>query len=200
MGVYGLNMFPRTVPWAQPRFQIKDRELVPINLPLPTPKTLASAKSMSDLPFIEYDWNYLPSMWELPQWRYFYYSYLFRLYTTWFPIWRHEMRGDSEESINHELLRSFLRIAKSDGATPFVIYLPDKTDFEGPVHKETSSPRILRTSGIDYVDLVPCLNKVSANDRFIPQGDHYSLSGSIAIARCVADQIVASRTGVAVNR
>ena len=186
MGVYGLNMFPRSIPWAQPRFQVKDQELAPINLPLPTPEALASARSMSDLPFIEYDWNYLPGRWDLPQWHYFYYSYLFRLYTTWFPIWRHEMRGASEESINHGLLRSFMHAAQSDEASLLVVYLPDKTDYERPVGKGTSSQQILRTSGIEYVDLLPCLNGVASNDRFLPHGDHYSLPASVAIADCVA--------------
>jgi hypothetical protein len=194
MGVYGLNMFPRSIPWAQPRFQIRDRKLVPINLPLPTEETLASAGSMSELPFIEYDWHYLPGKWELPQWHYFYNSYLFRLYTTWFPIWRHEMRGDSEESLNHELLQSFMRTAQAEGATPLLIYLPDKTDYQEPIHNETSSLRILRTSGIEYFDLRKCLDAIAPNERFIPQGDHYSPAGSSAIARCVADEIVHSST------
>jgi len=110
------------------------------------------------------------------------------------------MRGGSEESVNHELLRSFLSTAESDGAAAVVMYLPDKTDFEEPFPKETSSRRILRTSGIDYVDLVPCLDKVPASDRFIPHGDHYSLSGSIAIAQCVADQIPHTPARLAVSR
>ena len=200
MGVYGLNMFPRHIPWAQPRFQIHDQKLVPINVPLPTEEVLATTRYMSDLPFIEYDWYFVPGNWDQPQWHYLYHSYLFRLYTTWFPIWRHERKGNSEESVNHELLRSFLRVVESDGARAIVMYLPDKTDFEEPLPKETSSQRILRTSGIDYSDLVPCLDKVPASDRFISHGDHYSVSGGTAIAQCIADRIVHTPARLAIRR
>lgn len=189
MGVYGLNMFPQSIPWAQPRFQLKDHELVPINVPLPTLEEIAAARSMSDLPFIDYDRYFVPGSWELHRWRYMYNSYLFRLYTTWFPLRRTEQRGDSEEAINHELLRSFLRMSKSDGSIPLVLYLPDKDDYRDSVHKEMPSLKTLRTSGVDYVDLRSCLDTVDANHRFIAHGDHYSRNGSIAIARCIVARL-----------
>jgi len=184
MGVYGLNMFSSDRPWAQPRFELRDHELVPINLPLPSLETIANARSMSDLPYIDYDRFYVPGNWELPRWRYMYNLYLFRLYVTWFPLWRTQYNGNSMEPINHALLGSFLRTTKSDGATPVVLYLPDPYDYEEP-HREMPSRRILRTSGIEYVDLRPCLDEIAAGERFIPNGGHYSLYGSIAIARCV---------------
>jgi hypothetical protein len=198
MGVYGLNMFPNNnalacsktwpscqIPWAQPRFDLREHELAPINLPLPSLETIAKAKSMSDLPYIDYDWFYTPGNWELPRWRYMYNSYLFRLYVTWFPLWRSQHNGSSMEAINHALLRLFLRTTKSDGATPVVLYLPDINDYKEPP-REMPSRRILRISGIEYVDLRPCLDEIAAGDRFIPNGEHYSLKGSIAIARCIA--------------
>ena len=166
MGVYGLNMFPEFMPLAQPRVQLKDHDPVPINVPLPTLEEIAAARSMSDLPFIDYDRYFVPGSWELHRWRYMYNSYLFRLYTTWFPLKRTEQRGDSEEAINHELLRSFLRTSKSDGSIPLVLYLPDKDDYRDPVHKEMPSLKTLRTSGVDYVDLRSCLDTVDANHRF----------------------------------
>jgi hypothetical protein len=200
MGVYGLNMFPSDGPlpcsktwpscrilWAQPRFELRDHEPVPINLPLPSLEAIASARSMSDLPYIDYDRFYVPGNWELPRWRYIYNSYLFRLYVTWFPLWRTQYNGNSMEAINHALLRSFLLTTKSDGATPVILYLPDLNDYkELWTHREVPSRRILRTSGIEYVDLRPCLDEIHAGNRFIPNGQHYSLNGSIAIARCIA--------------
>jgi len=198
MGVYGLNLFPSHVPlpcsktwpscqipWAQPRFELRDHEPAPINLPLPSLETIANATSMSDLPYIDYDWFYVPGNWELPRWRYLYNSYLFRLYVTWFPLWRTQYSGNSMEAINHALLRSFLRTTQSDGTTPVVLYLPDPYDYEQPNH-EMPTRRILRTSGIEYVDLRPCLDEIAPGDRFIPNGQHYSLNGSSAIARCIA--------------
>jgi hypothetical protein len=189
MGVYSFNIWPDS-PWAQPRFQIKDQELIPINVPLPTPEEIASARSIRDLPFIDYDWFFDPDQWDLPQWRYLYHSYLFRLYTTWFPLsWPLERRGGSLESINHELLRSFIRISNSEGTSPVVVYLPDKNDYQEPERKETISLRILRTSGIEHLDLVSCLDTVPPRDRFIGVG-HYSRPSSIAIARCLRPVVV----------
>jgi hypothetical protein len=189
-GVYGLNMFSHSIiPWAQPRFQLQDHELIPINVPLPRLEEIATTTSISALPFVDHDWYFAPGRWELPRWRYLYNSYLFRLYTTCFPLNRIEGNADSEEAINHELLRSFVRTSKSDGSLPLVLYLPDQFDYKEPVRKDTPSLKVLRTSGVDYVDLRSCLNMVDANDRFIAQGSHYSQNGSIAIARCVTARL-----------
>src|SRR5262245_7065920 len=57
------------------------------------------------------------------------------------------------------------------------------------------SLRILRTSGIEYDDLVPCLDNVAPNDRFISHGRHYSPLGSIAIARCLHSVVVKKLPG-----
>jgi hypothetical protein len=184
MGVYGFNMFPSGLPWAQPRFQIKDRRPEVVNLPLPRLEEIDAAKSVTDLPYIAYDWYFDPGRWDLPRWRYLYHSYLFRLYATELPAWRNEKKGDSLETINHELLVSVLRSAESDGAAVLVAYLPDQTDYEGP-RQESKSLKILRTSGIEFLDLLPCLDAVAPDARFIPRGHHYSPAGSAAIAQCL---------------
>jgi hypothetical protein len=189
MGVYGINMFEQVLPWAQPRFQFQNRELKVMNVPLPSLEAIMAARSMSALPNIEYDWFFSPGKWELPRWRYMYKSYLFRSYVTWFPLWRRQYNGDSAEAINHSLLSAFVRAAKAEGFTPVVLYLPDEADYKDMIRQETPSLSILRTSGIDYVDLRACLDQVNSHDRFIPHGSHYSQNGSIAIARCVFDRL-----------
>ena len=189
MGVYGLNIFPTGLSWAQPRFELRDHELVPINLPLPSLETIANTRSMSDLPYIDYDRFFVPGIWELPRWRYLYNSYLFRLYVTWFPLWRTQYKGNSIETINHALLRSFLLAAKREGTTPVVLYLPDTNDYRNGGHEEMPSRRILRTSGIEYLDLRSCLDEIPDSERFIPNGKHYSLKGSTAIAQCIAARL-----------
>ena len=93
MGVYGLNIFEQFIPWAQPRFLVKDHELKLVNVPLPSLETIMTARSMSDLPFIDYDWFFVPGKWELPRWHYLYKSYIFRLYITLFPLWRTSQTG-----------------------------------------------------------------------------------------------------------
>lgn len=188
MGVYGLSrMFPG-IPWAQPRFLVKNERLTPINVPLPPLKEIADAQWVNELPYINYDWFLAPGSWEIRRWRYFYHSYLFRLYTTRYGIWRHQQNGDSLEVLNHALLRAFLQAVESNKATPLILYLPDKTDDRNP-DRETPSLTVLRSSGVDYLDLRPCLNDVPHEDRFIPQGDHYSMRSSQAIAACVGNRV-----------
>jgi len=188
MGVYGLNMFSSDLPWAQPRFELINHELVPINFPLPSLESITHSRLISELPYIDYDRYFVPGKWEVSRWRYMYNSYLFRLYVTWYPPYRSEYFGNSREAINHELLRSFLRTVKNDGATPMVVYLPDKDEYRGGWHENPPSISILATSGIQYLDLRPCLDAIEVDDRFITNGSHYSLKGSTAIAKCVAMQ------------
>jgi hypothetical protein len=192
MGVYGLNMFSDFLPWAQPRFELRNHQLVVINVPLPSLEAIATARSMCDLPYIDYDWFFVPGRWELPRWRYLYNSYLFRLYTTWFPLSRTQQDQKTSDAINYELLRSFLQTAKTDGTRALILYLPDKDDYGG-ADQEMPSLRILRTSGFEYFDLRPCLNNVDAKDRFISNGGHYSARGSTAIARCIATRLPFSK-------
>lgn len=189
MGVYGLTMFPDGKPWAKPRFQFQGDVLNPINVPLPPPESIVTARSIKDLPFIDYDWFFSPGLWELPRWQYLYSSYLFRLYISRFPIWRTQHKGDSEEAINHELLRSFVRTAESAGSTPVILYLPDKNDYKDPVRQDTPSLKILRSSGLRYFDLRSCLDDFVEGNRFIPHRGHYSAEASAEIARCVATLI-----------
>lgn len=190
LGVYGFNMFPRfIIPWAQPRLRLKDQELMPINVPLPPLDEIVSAGSIMDLPFIDDDWFFIPGEWDLPPWRYLYQSYLFRVFSTRYPARRVESTDDMD-LINHELLRSFVRMTALDGTSLIVVYLPDKTDYPEATRKETTSLKILRTSELDYIDLVPCLDGVDPDDRFLPHGAHYAPAGSMAIARCLQPAVV----------
>lgn len=188
MGVYGLTRLFPGIPWAQPRFLLRNDEPTPINIPLPPLKKIAESQWISELPYIDYDWAFAPGQWELRRWRYFYHSYLFRLYATRYPVWRRQQNGDSLEVLNHALFRAFLQAVESNKSIPVILYLPDKTD-DRNLGKETPSLIVLRSSGVDYLDLRPCLHNVPHEDRFIPQGDHYSMQSSQAIAACVGDPV-----------
>lgn len=192
MGVYGLTMFPTGIPWAQPRLQITDAGLTPINQPLPRLEEIRQTKWMSDLPYIDYDRFFVPGKWELKRWRYLYNSYLFRLYITRYSLGRRQQKGDSAETLNQALLRAFLQTAESSHSLPVLLYLPDKNS-EKNVASETPSLHILRSSGFDYLDLRPCLNQVSSEKRFIPTGGHYSVQGSEAIAACLMKHLSSLR-------
>jgi len=195
MGVYGLTMFSSGIPWAQPRFQITNAGLTPINQPLPRLEDIIQTKWISDLPYIDYDRFFSPGRWELKRWRYFYHSYLFRLYTTRYSLGRKQQKGDAAEIVNHALLRGFIRAAESYNSLPLLLYLPDRNDANN-LASETPSLKVLRSSGFEYLDLRPCLSQVSAEDRFIPKGSHYSLRGSEAIATCVARHLSSVRKQV----
>ncbi|MBX3332400.1 MAG: hypothetical protein KF722_18530 [Nitrospira sp.] len=195
MGVYGLTMFSPGIPWAQPRFQITNAGLTPINQPLPRLEDIIQAKWISDLPYIDYDRFFSPSRWELKRWRYFYNSYLFRLYTTRYPLGRKQRKEDSAEMLNHALLQGVFQVAKAYNSIPLLLYLPDKNDANN-LASETPSLKVLRSSGFQYLDLRPCLSQLSAEDRFIPNGSHYSIRGSEAIAACVANHLFSVRKQV----
>jgi len=188
MGVYGLTRLFPGIPWAQPRFLLRDGDPTPINIPLPSLQEIEGRQWISDLPAIDYDWSFAPGRWELQRWRYFYHSYLFRLYTTRFSIWRRQQKGDSFEELNHALLRAFLRTAESDHSLPLILYLPDRHDYKN-TDGETPSLQILRSSGVNYIDLRPCLSDLPTDDRFLPQGEHYSRRGSQVIATCVGTHV-----------
>ena len=190
MGVYGLTRLFPGIPWAQPRFLLKNDEPTPINIPLPSLQEIVDAQWVSELPYIDYDWSFTPGRWEIRRWRYFYHSYLFRLYTTQYGIWRRQHNGDSREALHHALFRAFLQAVESDKSIPLILYLPDKADNKN-LEKETPSLTVLRSSQVDHLDLRPCLNDIPHEDRFIPQGDHYSMRSSHAIAVCVGTRVSA---------
>lgn len=195
MGVYGLTMFSPGIPWAQPRFQITNAGLTPINQPLPRLEDIIQTKWIRDLPYIDYDRFFSPSRWELKRWRYFYNSYLFRLYTTRYPLGRQQQNGDASEILNQALLQDFIQVAESYNSLPLLLYLPDKNDTDN-LASETPSLKVLRSSGFEYLDLRSCLRQLSAEDRFIPNGSHYSMWSSETIAACVANHVSSVRKQV----
>lgn len=182
MGIYGSA--GSGIPWAQPRFQITKAGLMPINQPLPRLEDIIQTRWRSDLPYIDYDWFFFPGRWELKTWRHFYNSYLFRLYITRYALGKKQEKGDSAAMLNHALLRAFIQTAESSNSIPLLLYLPDKKDEKSMV-SETPSLQVLRSSGLDFLDLRPCLNQISADKRFIPAGEHYSVQGSEVIAACI---------------
>jgi hypothetical protein len=194
MSVYGLNKLTG-IPWAQPRFLLTDHGLSPINQPLPRLEEILQTRWISDLPYIDYDWFFLPGTWERQSWRYAYNSYLLRVFLTHYPSWRTQQIGDSVETLNHVLLRTFIQTVESDKTIALILYLPDKTD-DGKSGIETPSLKVLRSSGFSYVDLRPCLNQVAAEDRFIPKGAHYSRRGSQTVAACIDGHVSSMRKRV----
>ena len=94
--------------------------------------------------------------------------------------------------LNRALLRAFIRAAETSHSIPLLLYLPDKKD-ETNMASDTPSLQVLRSSELDFLDLRPCLNQVSADQRFISTGIHYSVQGSEAIAACVMKHLSSLR-------
>ena len=189
------------LPFAKPRFTISDDRLTLQNVPVPMPEQIFSRDSIKDLPLIQLDQEYHESEWERPSWRYFYYSYLFRLVTTLYPRWekeREETSFKTLKAINRSLIKFFVQIAQAEGSVPLVVYLPEPNDYqEATPHPPGFVPnaiKMLREAAIPHVDLTPCITALDASKRFAPNG-HYSPEGNLAIAGCLHDIVRVSLAG-----
>ena len=191
MGVYGfLTHATSDLPWAQPHFVLKDKGVEIVNLPLPPAERIFSLPSITDLPYIEYDWHFHPREWDLTRWRYFYSSYLFRFFISWYPLHEIDRPENSKEtlnSVNLELFRAFVQLTSSSGSIPIVVYLPGERDYPYPRSWDPVGLKILRDAGIEYTDLTSCLNVLHPSERFLRSGNspHYSTKGEATIAQCV---------------
>jgi len=195
MTVYNLVSFPEwEYPFAKSRFVMNGERLAILNVPPLTPEAIFSKSSIKDLPFIEYDRGYNQADW---QWRYYHHSHLLRFLISRYPLWPVPSQDVSEvamKSVNSELMRSFVRLATAEHSIPIVVYLPARKDLrassphpEGAMGFEQS---VLRSAGIAYTDLTPCLLEVSPFDRFVVGARHYSPQANAAIANCLREVLV----------
>ena len=185
------------IPWAKPRFVLKDQRPLQVNVPLPEPKEIFSAKSIEDLPYINYELNYRPTEWDhRPYWRLAHSSYLFRFLISLYPLWdmpREEVSDEAMESINRVFFRSFIQQASSEGSIPILVYFPSAEDVLRYQRSRTPvSLKVLREAGVMYTDLTPCLSdalyskEVAPSDAWTKQGaGHYTRHGNAVVARCL---------------
>jgi GDSL-like Lipase/Acylhydrolase family len=194
MGVYGFLTFPNAaMPFPKPRFVLRGGALELLNTPLPTPDYLFAKESITQLPFIEYDQSFHPMEW---QWRFYYHAYSVRFLLSRYPQWPvlgPHVSYDAMRSLNLELLRAFLRLAREAGSTPIVVYFPQRSDFksdqthEAKVGLERVAAEILQSNGIPYIDMTPCVKQVSPAERYVKI--HYSPVANAAIAKCLVNSI-----------
>lgn len=196
MGVYSFLTFPTSSsPYAKPRFVMKDQQLVLLNTPLPMPSQIFSARSIRDLPYIEYDSTYIRAEWDRPFWQVPSKFYLFRWLTIWLPLWeetRPEVSGDAKRTISGEIFRAFVKQVTDDGAIPLLMYFPNEPSLPGSSqylpHYIPLSKQVLEEVRLPYLDLTSCLSNVPAGERFAPRR-HYTPRGNAAIARCLVQPI-----------
>ncbi len=186
MNVYAFLAFPGwDIPFSKPRFILRDGTLTKMNVPPLTPEAIFSRKTISELPFLEYERSYRPTHW---QERFFHVSYLARLFVSRFPRWSAVSPDVSDEemvSVNAAILKAFVRSAGQAGTIPLVVYFPTKRELETPSSPLPTGKQALQQAGIAYTDPTPCLLEVSPADRFVPSGRHYSPQGNAAVANCL---------------
>src|SRR5262249_45361526 len=110
---------------VKPRCGIKDGRLVQVNAPLPKPIEILGAGSPAELPYVEYDPGVARTDWS---WRFERGPMTMRLLTSLLPPWPSRMvRGRaSEETLNEMLLSDLYGQIVQDGATPILVYLPQR--------------------------------------------------------------------------
>ena len=193
MGVYSFLTFPEGyAPFATPRFVMTDGQLTLLNTPLPSPEQIFSARSINELPYIEYDQSYFPAEWDRPYWTFLTRSYFFRWIESWLPIWndqRPEMSNAAMKVICREIFQAFVNRVRADGSIPILVYLPSWGAAESyPSGYDPLAQLIARDAGLQYTDLTECLSKVPFADRLMPRR-HYSPKANEAIASCLHEVV-----------
>lgn len=168
------------LPFAKPRFIVREDELLHINpSPLP-PGEIFAKSSVSELPMIEYQAGYKEDDWIE---RFYHVSYLVQLFTSRFSPW--SVHSDHSEeallSVNASILRAFVQAVQQDGATPLVVFFPGRREFQEPGSR---GKQVLERTGLAYVDPTGCLVEVDPAELML-SGRHYSPQGNAAVAKCV---------------
>jgi hypothetical protein len=196
MSVYAPLTFPTaTLPYAAPRFVMRDQQLTLLNAPLPPPEQIYSARAIDELPYIEWDRSYVKEEWDRPAWTIPTRSYLFRWLETWYPLQadlRPEVSDAAMREVNGAIFQAFAKQAKADGAIPILVHFPSWMQDSDIVEYTPLGAKILRAAGLDYLDPTDCLTPIPFADRVMPRR-HYAPKGNLAVAQCfrkpVAEQL-----------
>jgi hypothetical protein len=103
-------------PFAKPRFILRENGVFLANTPLPSPDTIFASRSITDLPYLQYEPGYRANEWE---WHPFHRSFLVRWLFSRFPAAHEQTTDVSEETlicINRDILLSFVKLATMKGA------------------------------------------------------------------------------------
>jgi hypothetical protein len=189
MCVYGFLCFPGFgMPFAKPRLVLAEAGgLTPLNLPLPAREELFAKRSITDLPFVEFDAAYQPAEW---RWRFYHRSYAARFLLSRYPAFstpRRPVTAEAQRALNAEIVRAFVRLARERGSIPIVVYFPTRAWEAAP--RWSVAKATLDANRIRYLDMTGCVGAVSPAERFIAL--HYSARTNAAVAGCLRDAIAA---------
>jgi hypothetical protein len=196
MAVYFFVSFPSwEYPFAKPRFVADGDRLVLLNVPLPSPQAILAARSIRDLPFVEYDPGYREQDW---QWRALDRSFLYRFLVAASGRWWSNPRAAQQRvfDLNGAIVRAFIRQAHAEGSIPLVVYFPSDRDFRARAKDagwRSLAQTMLRTNDIPHIDLTPCLAALDPAQRFPADGrSHYAPRANAKVAECLRDGIGSS--------
>jgi len=189
MGVYAFVSFPEWgFPFAKPRFIVEGGKLRLLNAPVLGPQAILTRRSITELPFIEYDRGYNPDDWER---RPYHRSYLIRFLLSRYRRWPEQLPDAvSDEAVtlvNSEILAAFASVAEAEGSIPLIVYLPSRVGFKnGETEAAEAVLGALKARGIEYKDLTSCLRGFGVDELFLEGRPHYSAKGNTAVAKCLS--------------
>ena len=119
--VYPLISSPHwSMPFSKPRIVLNDGELQILNVPTIPPQTMFAMGSVTNLPFLEYDYGYRGDQWE---WRITDLFYANRWLFSYFG--RNPQPSDEELiRVNEAILRAFLQLADEQDIVPIIAFFP----------------------------------------------------------------------------
>jgi hypothetical protein len=193
MGVYSFLTFAQsTTPFPTPRFVMTEEGLRLLNTPLPSLEQIFSAKTISELPYVNWDPSYVREEWERPLWTIPTRSYLFRWLESWYAfVWDTRPENSDEEMrrINRAIFDSFRRRVEAEGGISIIAYLPSWGREPGESKDVPLGLRILSEAGIEHIDVTNCLSAIPFAARHEPRG-HYSPLANLAVARCLQPVVI----------
>ncbi len=187
MAVYPFVSFGWPGFLVKPRFVAENELLKLLNVPLPTPQEILSARRIEQLPYVEYDLGYGTTDWS---WRFEHGPFFLRFLTSAFPRWRTvdpRVSAEAAKTLNSRLLVDLMTVIQKDGATTLLV------DLTG---REASNPvaeAALVRARAPVLDMTDCLARVPAKQRRVPSGHHFTGVANLAIAGCTAQAIGLAR-------
>lgn len=178
------------IPFSKPRLVRSDNGLRTLNVPTLPPQTIWAKRSVTDLPFLEYDEGYASHHWRSSAADALYIS---RWLFTYFPRWTARSSYTSADEmiqLNGAILRAFIHSAKENGMSPIVAFFPSRPEVRQLARGETTEwQRQRERLAVPLLDTTPCLTELRYEDVFLPSDPHYSPRGNAAVAKCLATVI-----------
>ncbi len=174
------------IPFSKPRLYRSDGALRLLNVPTIPPRDMFGMRSVSDLPFLEFDAGYSKHDWE---WSVADVPYTKRWLFSYFPRWTPPTSYNSADEVlqlNGAILRAFIQSATESGVTPLVVFFPSRPELPRLIRGETTDwQRQRQRLGVPLLDTTPCLIEIGYDAAYLPGDPHYSPRGNAAVAKCI---------------